>query len=224
MKKKILVYISVILVLLLSSFSASAVEENAAEEPVWDEIEPPAAEEAENGIAEEPVKKDEEQENANENSGTDTVTVSESITAFIEKNGDAILSTMTLLSSLLIAFLYKTGLLPLLRNGISAISDTAGKTGRMAEEFTERAAEELRSIRESTAPAADALKKTEEYLSALVETLKKAEAEQAETRDILSTETALFYELLSSVNLPQAQKDSMAESYYRLREKLEKSK
>ena len=73
-------------------------------------------------------------------------------------------------------------------------------------------------------PAAEALKKTEEYLATLVETLKKAEAEQAQTRDILSAETALFYELLSSVNLPQAQKDSMAESYYRLREKLEMPK
>lgn len=148
-------------------------------------------------------------------------TLTENVAAFIERNADEILSTLTLLSSLLIAFLYKSGLLPLLRNGISAISDTAGKTGKMAEEFTEKAKEELMRIRESTAPAADALKKTEEHLVMLCAALEKAEKDQKETKDILLTETSLFYELLASVNLPQAQKDSMTESYYRLRERLE---
>ena len=48
-----------------------------------------------------------------------------------------------------------------------------------------------------------------------------AERKTRETRDILAAETALFYELLSSVNLPEAQKESMAQSYYKLKKRLE---
>ncbi len=147
-------------------------------------------------------------------------TVSQTVAAFIERNADEILGVLTFVSSLLVAFLYKTGLLPLLRNGISAISDTAGKTGRMAEEFTEKAKEALTRIEESTAPAAATLQKTEEYLKTLSEALADAKLTAEETREILAAETALFYELLCSVNLPEEQKDSMRKAYYRLRERL----
>ena len=148
-------------------------------------------------------------------------TVSEGVAAFIEENAEGILGILTLASSLLVAFLYKTGLLPLLRNGISALSDTAGKTGKLAESFTEEAKEALESLKESVAPAKDVLEKTEIYLKTVENALADAKITQEETREILATETALFYELLCSVNLPEEQKDSMRKSYYRLREKLE---
>lgn len=148
-------------------------------------------------------------------------TLSGSVAAFIEENTDELLGVLTFVSSLLVAFLYKTGLLPLLRNGISALSDTAGKTGKLAETFTEEASEALRSLKESVAPATEAIKKTEDYLKTVKDALADAKLTQEETREILAAETTLFYELLCSVNLPEEQKDSMRKSYYRLREKLE---
>ena len=50
------------------------------------------------------------------------------------------------------------------------------------------------------------------------ETLSLLHASGAE---VLRTETELFYEMLASVNLPEAQKESMTESYYRLKRILE---
>ena len=41
------------------------------------------------------------------------------------------------------------------------------------------------------------------------------------TAEVLRTETELFYEMLVSVNLPEGQKESMTESYYRLKRELE---
>lgn len=196
MKKKFILFILLISLFLLLPFSAFA--ETNEEAPLST---------GENMSQEETVEQKE--------------TVSQIVASFIEGNVDEILGILTFVSSLLIAFLYKTGLLPLLRNGISAISDTAGKTGKMAEEFTLKASEALDSIRESTAPAASALQKTEEYLGTIEKALADAKLTQEETKDILAAETTLFYELLCSVNLPEEQKDSMRNSYYRLREKLE---
>ncbi len=145
----------------------------------------------------------------------------ETLVAFLEENASEILGTLTLIASLLVAFLYKSGLLPLLRNGITALADTAGKTGKMTEVFTEKAEAELSAIKESLVPFTALLQKSEEYLRTVSEAMEKAERSEKETRDILAAETALFYELLSSVNLPEAQKESMAESYYKLRRRLE---
>ena len=144
------------------------------------------------------------------------------VTRFFEDHASEILGILTFLSSMLVALLYKSGLLPLLRNGISALAETAGKTGKMTEVFTERAEKELADLKECAAPLTALMQKTEEYLKSMSEALAKAEANEAEMKEILAAETSLFYELLTSVNLPEAQKESMAESYYRLRLRLEK--
>ena len=145
----------------------------------------------------------------------------ETLVGFLEQNASEILGALTLVASLIVAFLYKSGLLPLLRNGLSVLADTAGKTGKMTEVFTERAEAELSALRESLAPYTELLAKSEEYLKAVSEAMASAECAERQTRDILAAETALFYELLASVNLPEAQKESMTESYYRLKKFLE---
>ena len=150
-----------------------------------------------------------------------TETVSDTLAVFLEENAGEILGILTFASSLLLAFLYKTGLLPLLRSGISALSETAGKTGKLTESFTEEAKNALKALEEYTAPAALLLEKTEKYLKTVADALADAKITQEETKEILAAETTLFYELLCSVNLPEEQKDSMRNAYYRLRERLE---
>ena len=61
----------------------------------------------------------------------------------------------------------------------------------------------------------------EEKLAALETALERSEGDRQKTAAVLRTETELFYELLASVNLPETQKDSMTESYYRLKRILE---
>lgn len=152
----------------------------------------------------------------------------ETLSLFFTENADTLLGVLTLIGSLLVAFFYKTGLMPLLRSGLSALGDLLGKSRELTESFTKEAGERFARMEESVLPMADAMRKGEEALSALEEKLKaleealsKSEKERRLTAEVLRTETELFYEMLVSVNLPEGQKESMTESYYRLKRILE---
>ena len=162
-------------------------------------------------------------EESDESGFTDT------LAAFITDNGDTLLGVLTLVGSLLVAFFYKTGLMPVLRSGLSALGELLGKSRDLTESFTKDAGERFARIEESVTPMVDALRHGEETLFALEarlasleDALKKSEGDRQKTAEVLRTETELFYEMLISVNLPEAQKESMTESYYRLKRVLEK--
>lgn len=147
--------------------------------------------------------------------------ISERLIAFLNEYTNELLSALTFLGSLLVAFFYKKGILPLLRAGLSALNDTAGKAEQITEHFTQKAEEELAAIKESTLPLAALVQNTEECIRTMQKALEESEKAQKETRRILAAETELFYELLTSANLPHAQKESMAKTFYSLREDLE---
>lgn len=152
----------------------------------------------------------------------------ETLSLFFTENADTLLGILTLLGSLLVAFFYKTGLMPLLRSGLSALGDLLGKSRELTESFTKEATERFARVEENVLPMVDAMRKGEEALAALEEkltaledALTKSEKERRLTAEVLRTETELFYEMLVSVNLPEGQKESMTESYYRLKRILE---
>lgn len=152
----------------------------------------------------------------------------DTLAAFITDNGDTLLGVLTLVGSLLVAFFYKTGLMPVLRSGLSALGELLGKSRDLTESFTKDAGERFARIEESVTPMVDALRRGEETLFALEarlasleDALKESEGDRKKTAEVLRTETELFYEMLVSVNLPEAQKESMTESYYRLKRVLE---
>ena len=152
----------------------------------------------------------------------------QAVTDFLTQNGDTLLGVLSLIGTLLVAFLYKTGLLPLLRSGLSALGDLLGKNREVTEHFTKETGEQIHRIEEYMTPMVDtlarsenALRAMEEKLAALETALERSEGDRQKTAAVLRTETELFYELLASVNLPETQKDSMTESYYRLKRILE---
>lgn len=154
----------------------------------------------------------------------------DALSAFFSESGGTLLSALTLLSSLLIALLYKRGLLPLVRSALSGIADTAEAAASATREFAGSAEEKLAALEEKNAPlldmakqSADAVATVEAALSELSSRLQAAEQDRRKTAEILLTETTLFYEMLHAVNLPEEQKASMAESYYRLKRMLEAS-
>ena len=105
-----------------------------------------------------------------------------------------------------------------------------GKSRDLTESFTKEAGERFSHMEESLAPMVEAMQNGEKTLASLAErlllletALEKSESERRTTSEVLRTETELFYELLSSVNLPEAQKESMTESYYRLKRVLEEA-
>ncbi len=160
--------------------------------------------------------------------GAPSGSFTETLSAFFSENASTLLSVLTLIGSLLVAFFYKTGLLPMLRSGLSALGELLGKSRDLTESFTKEASEKFSRIEEATRPVLTSLKEgeaalhsLEERLAGLEEALHKSEKERRATAEVLRTETELFYEMLASVNLPEAQKESMTESYYRLKRFLE---
>ncbi len=165
---------------------------------------------------------------AEEITGEAPLGFTQAVTDFLTQNGNTLLSVLSLIGTLLVAFLYKTGLLPLLRSGLSALGDLLGKNREVTEHFTKETGEQIHRIEEYMTPMVDtlarsenALRAMEEKLAALETALERSEGDRQKTAAVLRTETELFYELLASVNLPETQKDSMTESYYRLKRILE---
>ena len=165
---------------------------------------------------------------AEEITGEAPLGFTQAVTDFLTQNGDTLLGVLSLIGTLLVAFLYKTGLLPLLRSGLSALSDLLGKNREVTEHFTKETGEQIHRSEEYMTPMVDtlarsenALRAMEEKLAALETALERSEGDRQKTAAVLRTETELFYELLASVNLPETQKDSMTESYYRLKRILE---
>ena len=160
--------------------------------------------------------------------GATADTATGALAAFFTENADTLLGLLTLVGSLLVAFLYKTGLLPMLRAGLSALADTLSKSRDATEAFTASASENIRRIEAQTEPILAAvteceaiIRKLEARLGTMETALADGERAREDTAAILRTETELFYELLHSVNLPEAQKEAMSESYYRLKRALE---
>ena len=226
MKKHFFVLVTTILCFCLAfAIPAAAQTEEQTAQTAQDTL-PTAETETDEKVPEiqepEELEKAEETQEPQESQESDVPSISESILGFLDENTAEILGTLTFLASVLVAFFYKKGILPLLRTGLSALSESAGKTGRLTEKFAAKAEEEIAAIRASTLPVAEVLQKTEECMNEMHQTIDEVKEAWEQTRRILATETTLFYELLSSANLPQAQKDSMSDSYYRLRDELEK--
>ena len=73
----------------------------------------------------------------------------ETLSLFFTENADTLLGILTLLGSLLVAFFYKTGLMPLLRSGLSALGDLLGKSRELTESFTKEATERFARVEEN---------------------------------------------------------------------------
>ena len=152
---------------------------------------------------------------------TESAPLSGAVLSFFDENGNTLLSATGVIVSLLLAFLYKSGLLPLISKGLSAISASSDKAAGITAEFADKASEALRALESNSSAALShaeeteaVVKSTESILTALREALDEAKAERERIALVISEETTLFYELLTSVKLPEAQKDVIRTRYY----------
>ncbi len=216
MKTKLIIFSLITLLLLLPCFaSGAAAEELAPAETV-------GAQAPVNETAEDKTQGGEEAERATEDAASQaSPAITDALISFLDDNGDTLLSALGVAVSLLLALLYKSGLLPLVSRGLKAISESSDKAAGVTSAFAERAADTLDKLEATTSSAlsraeetALLVKGTEEALAALQEALAEAKAERGRISMVLAEETALFYELLNSVKLPEAQKDVIRERYY----------
>ena len=124
-----------------------------------------------------------------------------------------ILCVLAFGGSLLIAVLYKKGLLPLLKGALGAINTAVGRIKEVTESSAAADAEKTVEITEALSKAEaliEAQSNTLEALEKRLDSLSTDKSEREKLRLILESEVELLYDIFMSSGLPEYQKDAVA--------------
>ncbi|MBO5788885.1 MAG: hypothetical protein J6R42_02950 [Clostridia bacterium] len=164
-------------------------------------------------------------------SDEENATVSGVVVEYIEKNITEICGILTLISSFVVALLFKKGLLPALSKSLTHLSEQLGhsitkmendsaaleaSTKKSLTEWIE-SSKPLISKMESMAKWAD---ETALLLTQMEEALSKEQKTMAHAEAVLAAQMDLFYQFFMAVNLPQYQKDILGQTYAALKKQL----
>ena len=130
------------------------------------------------------------------------------------KHADKILAALAFVGSLILAFVYKKGVLPLLKNGLAAIGTATGKMQEENEKTYELCKENLdlalERLKESDAILVDTSKRLAAVGQELLYLLKE-QAQSSEIKLILEAQIDMLYEIFMSSSIPLYQKESVGE-------------
>lgn len=136
----------------------------------------------------------------------------DSIYREIEENADKILSALSFSASLIIAFAYKRGLMPAVKNTANSIANSVNK-------LKEENDKGITALDSTAKEISDKLQNTEDRLSELILSLEKIENELKETEEekknsadvksIMSAQVDMLYEIFMTSSLPQYRKDDV---------------
>ncbi len=131
----------------------------------------------------------------------------ETVYSEIIKHSDKILSALAFCASLILAFMYRKGLLPMVRSALNKISSAVSA-------LSEKNEESAALFKASEARLAE----TESYLTALTEKLGELEASLKESerragecdlKTLMLTQIDMLYELFMSSSIPLYQKEAV---------------
>ena len=143
----------------------------------------------------------------------------------IMENADKIFALFAFLASIVVGFAYKKGLLPLVKNALSAIASGVASIKEASAKAGEESAAALDSARDKLAHAEEAVKLVADRMEALEAELERANEgarKNCELRIILSSQIDLLYEIFMSSSLPTYQKDLIGERVADMKRELEK--
>ncbi len=146
--------------------------------------------------------------------------------AFLKENADKILAALAFFTSLILAFAYRRGLIPLLKGGLGTLSGTVSSL----REDTEKAEGAAREI---LTAAADKLDYAEKLISELSEKLeciemelaanKETEKRAADLRVLIGTQIDLLHDIFMSSSLPYYRKEEVGEKVAEMKKALSAS-
>lgn len=129
-----------------------------------------------------------------------------------------ILCGLTLAASLILAFAYKKGLLPLVQSALISIGNAVTKIGHSAKKSEEQTALLEENIGNSIKNAKDMIGALTEKISSLDNAVnerlvmdEKARGEYEKLRFIIEGQIDMLYDIFMSSALPQYQKDAVGE-------------
>lgn len=159
----------------------------------------------------------------NEVSESEVYNPAEEIYLFATENAEKIFSALALIGSLIVAFAYRRGLLPLIEKGLSALADAVGSIKKKTDEGGEQVKRLESLIEGRLAHAEEALSEIGERLSGMQTEVQNA-AERApnaeELHRLLSEEVELLYSIFMSSSLPAYQKDEVERRISGMRKEL----
>ena len=195
--KKFLITIGLCLSLLIAVAIPAAAEEASAEAPLAEEVA------------------------QTESEGEDNIflTVYDEIASHLPE----LLSALSLLGAGMIAFCYKRGLLPLLKNGIGAIGSAAMDCGKKAESYAEESRNLCEKANDSIHFITTYMKKIEEDLYSLDEKISAVcmqKKEKEVMRELMHGQIDMLLEIFLASSLPQFEKDRVCKKVEEMKRSL----
>ena len=145
----------------------------------------------------------------------------------ISSYASEILCALTFVGSMILAFAYKKGLLPLIERSLVSIGNAIGKIKDTTHDSAEKTARLSEDIEEKLTGATLLLDSLSKRIGALEDSLKEsleneseARLEKKQLRLVFDTQIDLLYDVFMSSALPQYQKDAVGEKVARMKEAL----
>lgn len=138
----------------------------------------------------------------------------ESIFASVKNYAAEILSALAFIGSVIIMLCYKKGLMPLINDGLRALSSGVKTINEKSASFNEHAIAVCDGIDDRLKRAeamAEAVLKSTELIEKRLSELKAEGSERKKLSIILSSQIDMLYEIFMSASLPQYLKDSVGE-------------
>ena len=134
-----------------------------------------------------------------------------------------IFSALAALLSCVIAFAYRRGLIPLVKQGIGSRASTVGGINKATEAARQQMLDEAQSNRDRTDEMQNSIRLLSHEVSEVLsrfDALKQSEAERALLLSTLEAEVDLLGEIFLSSSLPEYRKEIVGSTVARLKEQL----
>lgn len=225
-KTKIFGIIMLISLIFTTATMSVAAEDKAADEiAVAEAVDITAAEGTENsgkvdtGSPSEPPVEDTQKENGYVDDTAQENIFSE-VWGLIQEYSSEIFSFLALIGSLILAYLYKMGLTPLLQNALSAIGTAVTSLKESAERGEEASGAVSAALGERLEAAEALITRVSESVERVSEGLAAREAEageRASLKVVLAAQIDMLYEIFMTSALPQYKKDAVGERIAEMR-------
>ena len=139
----------------------------------------------------------------------------------VKEYATEIFCALTFVGSLILAYAYKCGLIPIIKGGIGALSATVSHIKETAERSEEKTGEIGKTVADRLGSAETALGDISEMLSLMATKLDRLEAdgdERRKMRIVMNAEVDMLYSIFMTSALPQYQKDEVGARIAKMRE------
>ena len=139
----------------------------------------------------------------------------------VKEYATEIFCALTFVGSLILAYAYKCGLIPIIKGGIGALSATVSHIKETAERSEEKTGEIGKTVADRLGSAETALGDISKMLSLMAAKLDRLEAdgdERRKMRIVMNAEVDMLYSIFMTSALPQYQKDDVGARIAKMRE------